>query len=82
MLPNCCYNKVKVLYKLSKLAWFLNKHAIPQSAELCSHHEQCSGKHEHHEQHKDKAHHEQCVAAYKELLKDLQKHVDIFKKLQ
>lgn len=28
MLDNATYNKVKLLYKLSNLCWFLEKHAI------------------------------------------------------
>lgn len=28
MLDNCCYNYSKILYKSSKLAWFLKKHAL------------------------------------------------------
>ncbi len=28
MLDNSSYNKVKMLYKLSELTWFIEKHAI------------------------------------------------------
>jgi len=39
MMENCCYDLNKTLYKASKLAWFLNKHAIPDSTS--SKHEAC-----------------------------------------
>ncbi|MBA2306687.1 hypothetical protein H0W26_00975 [Candidatus Dependentiae bacterium] len=32
MLDNATYNKVKLLYKLSNLCWFLEKHAIADAA--------------------------------------------------
>lgn len=62
MLNNCCYNKVKTLCCLSKLAWFLKNHGIPESNQG---------------EHKDAA----CKSAYEALLKDLQKHIEIFDKL-
>lgn len=27
-LKNCCYNKLKLLYKTSKILWFIEKHGI------------------------------------------------------
>ena len=31
-LSNCDYNKIKVVHDLSRLQWFLEKHAIPDAA--------------------------------------------------
>ena len=28
MLDNCTYNKIKMVYKISDLCWFIEKHAI------------------------------------------------------
>lgn len=28
VLDNCSYNKVKLIHELSRIAWFLEKHAI------------------------------------------------------
>jgi hypothetical protein len=53
---------VKTLCCLSKLAWFLKNHGIPESNQG---------------EHKDAA----CKSAYEALLKDLQKHIEIFDKL-
>lgn len=33
MLDNCSYNKIKLLYKLSELKWFIEKHALNDANE-------------------------------------------------
>lgn len=38
-LPNCCYNKIKLLYKLSASLWFIEKHALEDSKK--AHDEKC-----------------------------------------
>ena len=31
MLDDCKYNKIKLLHELSCMAWFLEKHAVPNA---------------------------------------------------
>jgi len=55
MLSNCNYDKIKLLYKVSKTIGFIEKHAIKDA---------------------EKDNHPKCAEIYRELQKDLEKHLD------
>jgi len=60
MLKDCRYDKIKLIYEMSKLAWFIEKHAKENA-----------------KKENDNA----CHAACQELLKDLERHIEVFKRL-
>ena len=60
MLRDCNYDKIKLLHKMSALAWFLEKHAKDNA---------------------QKENDSECRQACVELQKDLEKHIEKFKKL-
>lgn len=59
-LENCNYDKIKILHHMSKMLWFIEKHALEDAKKMSD---------------------EKCYAAFEEIKKDLEKHVEKLKHL-